>query len=62
MRQVSGNTLQQGDVQVPKGGFYVWRKAEAQEIDTQIGKASAVLRELYRTVATKRELSNVAKL
>ena len=35
-----------GDVQVPRGGIYVWRKAEAQEIDTRIGKANAVLREL----------------
>jgi len=53
-----------GDVQVPTGCYLpcVWRKAERQEIDTRIGKANAVLRELYRSVATKRELSNTAKL
>ena len=31
-------------------------------MDTRIGKADAVLCELYRSVATKRELSNTAKL
>ena len=51
-----------GNVQVPKGEIYVWRKAERQEIDTRIGKANAVLRELYRSVRTRRELSNTAKL
>jgi len=35
---------------------------EGQEIDTRIGKADAVLLELYRCVATKQELSNVVKL
>jgi len=33
-----------------------------KEIDTRIGKVDAVLRELYRSVVTKRELSNTAKL
>jgi len=51
-----------GDVQVPRGGIYVWRKAEPQEIDTRIGEANEVLRELYRSVVTKRELSNTVKL
>jgi len=57
-----------GDVQVPRGGIYLWRgiygwrKAEPQEIDARIGKANAVLRELYCSVFTKRELSNTAKL
>jgi len=51
-----------GDVQVPMCGIYVLRKAEPQEIGTRIGKANAVLREFYRSVATKRELSNTAKL
>ena len=32
------------------------------EIDTWIGKANAVLYELYRSVGTKRELSNTTKL
>jgi len=58
MRQVSSN----GDVQVPRGVIYVWRKSERQEIDTRIGKANEVLRERYRSVATKRELSNTANL
>jgi len=35
-----------------------WNK----EIDTRIGEANAVLRELYRSVFTKRKLSNTAKL
>jgi len=30
-----------------------------KEIDTRIGEANAVLREFYRSVATKRELSNL---
>ena len=34
----------------------------AQEIHTRIGKANVVLRELYCSVRTKRELSNTAKL
>jgi len=50
------------DVQVPRAGIYVWRKAETQEIDTRIGKDNAVRRELYRSVVTKRELSNTVKL
>jgi len=32
------------------------------EIDTQIRKVNGVLRELYRSVVTKREFSNTAKL
>ena len=32
------------------------------EIDTRIGKANAVLHELYRSVVTKRELPNAEKL
>jgi len=51
-----------GDVQVPRGGIYLWRKAEPQEIDTRIGKVNAVLCELHRSVLTKRELSSTAKL
>jgi len=34
----------------------------SEEIETRIGKSNAVLRELYRSVSTKRELSNIAKL
>jgi len=32
------------------------------EVYTQLGEANAVLRELYRSVVTKQELSNTAKL
>jgi len=34
----------------------------SEEIDTRIGQANAVLRELYRSVVAKRELSNTVKL
>jgi len=51
-----------GDVQVPRGGIYLWRKGELQEIDTRIGKANVVLRELYCSVLTEPELSNTPKL
>jgi len=33
-----------------------------KEINIGIGEANTVLRELYRSVVTKRELSNTAKL
>jgi len=33
-----------------------------EEIDTQIGKADAVLRELNRSAVTKLELSNTSKM
>ena len=32
------------------------------EVDTRIGKANAILRELYRSAVNRRELSNTAKL
>ena len=47
------DTAARGEVQVPRGGIYEWRKEERQEIDTRIGKANAVLRELYRSVDKK---------
>jgi len=34
----------------------------SNKIDTRIGEANAVLRELYHSVVTKRELSNTTKL
>jgi len=55
-------TAASGYVQVPRGSIFEWRKAERHEIDTRVGKANTVLRELYRSVATKRELSNTATL
>jgi len=42
-----------------RGWYYVWK---AEEIGTRIGKAIAVLHEFYRSVVTKRELSNTTKL
>jgi len=50
-----------GEVQVPRGGIYEWRKAERGDRYT-VGKANAVLREFYWSVVRKRELSNTAKL
>jgi len=51
-----------GEVQVLRGGIYVWRKVERQEVDTRVGKANAILRELslrgHKTAAFKhRQLS-----
>jgi len=48
-----------GEVHVPRGVIYEWWE---EEIDTRIVKANAVLRELYRSVVTKWELPNIAKL
>jgi len=62
MLQVSGNTPQQM-AKFKYGGVIFARDGRwSEEIDTRIGKANAVLRELYRSVVTKRELSNTAKL
>ena len=44
-----------------QGWFYERRKAERGDWYT-VGKANAVLREFYRSVVRKRELSNTAKL
>jgi len=37
-------------------------RRQIKEIDLQIGKANAVLREIYHSVITKRELANTVKL
>ena len=54
-------TVAGGDVQVP---WVVFTSDESRykEIDTRIGKANAVLCDLYCSVLTKRELSKNAKL
>ena len=44
------------------GVVFTSDESRNKEIDTRIGKANAVLRELYRSVVAKRELSNTAKL
>jgi len=54
-------TAASGEVHGPRGSSLLdgrW----SEEIDTRIGKANAVLPELYRSVVTKRELSSTAKL
>ena len=58
MWQVSGNTLQQVKNFKNLGVVFTsdWRPSE--EIDTWIGKANAVLRELHDSVVTKRVFSN----
>jgi len=60
---VSGNTLQQVEKFKYLGVVFTSNGRRSEEIDTRIGKAiNAVLRELYRSVVTKRELSITAKL
>ena len=62
IRQVSGNTLQQVEKFKYLGVVFTSDGTRSEETDTQIGKTNAVLRELYRSMATKCELSNTAKL
>jgi len=58
--QVSGIHWAGGEIQVRRGGIYQWRKVE--QGGGWIDKENAVLRELYRSLVTKRKLSNIAKL
>jgi len=63
MRQVSGNTLQQVEKFKYLEVVFTSDGRRSEEIDTRIGKANTFLRELYHSVAAKRqELSNTAKL
>jgi len=62
MVQVSGNTVQQVQKFNYPGMVFTSDPRWSEEIDTRIVKANPVLRELYRSVVTKRELSNTAKL
>jgi len=62
MRQVSGNTLQQVKMFTYLEVVFASDGRRSEERDTRIGKANAFLRELCRSVAAKRELSNTAKL
>jgi len=57
--QVSGNTLQQ--VETSKNLRMVFTSDGRRNIDTRIGKANAVVRELHCSVVTKWEISNIAK-
>jgi len=56
------HTLQQLDVFKNLGVELTSDGRRNKEIETRISKASAVLRELYRSVVTKRELSSTIKL
>jgi len=62
MLQVSGNTLLQVKKFKYLGEVFASDEMLSKEIDTQTGKVNPVLRELYRSVVTKRELSNTVKL
>jgi len=59
---VSSSTLQQVEKLKYLGVVFTNDGTRSEEIDTWIGKANAVLRELYPYVVTKRELSTTAKL
>jgi len=61
MLQVSNSTMQQVRFKCP-GVVFASDGRRKSKIDTRIGKANAVLRELYGSVVRKRELSNTAKL
>ena len=54
-------TAASGEVQVPCGAIYEWRKEE-QGIDARFNETNAILRELYPSVVKKWEHSNTAKL
>ena len=59
---MSENTLQQVETFKYLGVVITSDGSRNKGIDTRIGKANAVLRELYCSVVTKRELSKNAKL
>jgi len=61
MLQVSGNTLQQVEKFKYLGVVFTSDGRRSEEIDTRVGKAITVLRELYHAVVTKRELSSTTK-
>jgi len=60
--QESSNTLQQIEKIKHFEVVFTSDRRQNNEVNTGIGKANAVLRELYRSLVTKRELSNTAKL
>ena len=62
MLQVSGNIQQQVETLKYLGVIFTSEGSRNREINTQIGKANAVLHELYCSVVAKRELSKRAKL
>jgi len=60
--QLSGNTLQQVETFTYRGVVFTSEESRNKEIDTRIGKANSVLRELYCSMVKKQELSKNAKL
>jgi len=58
---VSGNTLQQVETSKHLRTVFTSDGSRNTNIDTQIGKANANLREMCCSVVTKREISNTAK-
>ena len=60
--QIFGNALQQAEELEHLEVVFTSDGRQNKKVDTWIGKANAVLRELYRSVVTKRELSNIVKL
>ena len=62
MLDVSDNELQHMEMSKYLGVVITGDGRQNNEIDTKIAKANAVLRELYHSVLTKRELSTTTKL
>jgi len=59
--QVSGNTLQQVEKSIKYLGMVLTSDGSRNKnIDTRFGSPNTVLRELYCSVVTKREISNTA--
>jgi len=59
---VSGNSLQQVETLKYLGVVFTSDGSRNKELDTRIGKANDVLRQLYCSVVMKRELSKTATL
>jgi len=62
MPQESGNTLHQVETFKHLGVVFTSEGRRNKEINRRIGKAKAELCEFYRSVVTKQQLSNTAKL
>ena len=60
--QTNGVTLQQTEKFKHLGVTFSSDGRQDNELDTRIGKASTVMRQLYRSVVLKRELCTKAKL
>ena len=60
--QVNGATLKQVEMFKYLGVAFTSDGRQDEELDTRIGKASAVMRALHYSVVMRRELSKMAKL